>query len=306
MKIHFYMFPENYEEIFPLNVQTKDMISLFAELFGEYPFIEEKYGHADFLGGGAMEHQTCSSFGFWNQWVVVHELAHQWWGDLITCNSFHHIWLNEGFATYSEALWYEYLNGPGTASYYQMTANLYLGPGTVYVEDPQNENTTNTIGNCISDYSGLLSMGFTDIQSLNAVFDTKFADEESILLFKETPSFSEERALGIWKKPATGGKYHLDGGQFVFISGRPYRYSNSELRSNSEFILENFFHESKTVGIDDMGQVTVPKTYALHQNYPNPFNPGTIISWQLADGNHVDLTIFNILGEKVSTPISER
>jgi aminopeptidase N len=40
---------------------------------------------------------------------------------------------------YSEALWYEYLNGPGSASVYQMSANLYLGPGTVYVEDPENE-----------------------------------------------------------------------------------------------------------------------------------------------------------------------
>ena len=139
MKIHFYMFPDHHNELSPLNVLVKDMIACFADLFGEYPFVDEKYGHADFLGGGAMEHQTCTSFGFWNEWVFAHELAHQWWGDMITCDTWHHIWLNEGFATYCEALWFEYTYPQDTASRYQMTANLYLGPGTVYVEDPYRE-----------------------------------------------------------------------------------------------------------------------------------------------------------------------
>ena len=140
MAIHFYMFPSHANDLKPGNAMVKQMIAAFADLFGEYPFVEEKYGQADFLGGGAMEHQTCSSFSFWGEWVYAHELAHQWWGDMITCHSFHHIWLNEGFATYSEALWYEYQHGPGMASLYQMQNNLYYGPGTVYVEDPDNDN----------------------------------------------------------------------------------------------------------------------------------------------------------------------
>ena len=61
MKIHFYMFPENYDQFAEINAQTKDMISLFSDLFGQYPFINEKYAHADFLGGGAMEHQTMTA-----------------------------------------------------------------------------------------------------------------------------------------------------------------------------------------------------------------------------------------------------
>ncbi len=52
-----------------------------------------------------MEHQTCSSMGFWGIGVISHELAHQWYGDMITCKDWHHIWLNEGFATYSEAVY---------------------------------------------------------------------------------------------------------------------------------------------------------------------------------------------------------
>ncbi len=140
MKIHFYMFPDHVNELADINAMVKDMIAFFSEAYGPYPFVKEKYGHADFLGGGAMEHQTCSSFAFWNEWVFAHELAHQWWGDLVTCETWHHIWMNEGFATYSEALWFEHayepLYGPGLASWYQMTQSLYLGPGTVYVEDP--------------------------------------------------------------------------------------------------------------------------------------------------------------------------
>ena len=135
MKIHFYVFPDNYDKYLSINIKVKDMMTFFSDTFGEYPFIDEKYGHADFLSGGAMEHQTCSSFAFWNEWVYAHELAHQWWGDLITCRDFHHIWLNEGFAEYSEALWYEHLYGPGAASYYQMNNELYYGEGTIYVED---------------------------------------------------------------------------------------------------------------------------------------------------------------------------
>jgi peptidase M1-like protein/flagellar hook capping protein FlgD len=136
MHIHFYVFPNNYNTYFNTNALVKDMIACFDSLYGPYPFIEEKYGHADDLGGGAMEHQTCSSFSFWGETVYAHELAHQWWGDLITCNSFHHIWLNEGFATYSEALWYEHAYPPYTASEYQMNVSRYLGGGTIYVEDP--------------------------------------------------------------------------------------------------------------------------------------------------------------------------
>ena len=109
-------------------------------MFGEYPFVDEKYAQVDFLWEGGMEHQTCTSYGTWNEGLFAHEIAHQWWGDMITCDSFHHIWLNEGFASYSEALWFEYAYPPFTASEYQMMYQLYLGPGTIFVEDPAKED----------------------------------------------------------------------------------------------------------------------------------------------------------------------
>ncbi len=143
MPIQFYVFPRNYDRNYNDYAKTKDMIHAFASLFGEYPFVEEKYGHAEFLGwASGMEHQTLTSLNGVSETLIAHELAHQWWGDMITCNTFHHIWLNEGFATYSEALWMEWKYGKEYYRQYQ-TGRFYYGPGTIYVEDPQHDNIFN-------------------------------------------------------------------------------------------------------------------------------------------------------------------
>jgi aminopeptidase N len=86
------------------------MLQIFSDHFGLYPFIKEKYGHASF-GRGGMEHQTISSMGAFNDGVISHELAHQWFGDKVTCKDWHHIWLNEGFATFGEGIYHEIAEG---------------------------------------------------------------------------------------------------------------------------------------------------------------------------------------------------
>ena len=134
MEIQFYVFPDHLGSLQTNYAKTKNMIAIFSNLFGEYPFINEKYGHAEFTWGGGMEHQTCTSLGGWSEALIAHELAHQWWGDMITCRDFHHIWLNEGFATYSEALYWEQTNGED-AYFNDMNNNKYFGGGTIYVPD---------------------------------------------------------------------------------------------------------------------------------------------------------------------------
>ena len=135
LPLDYYVFPDHFNSLQENYLLTKDMISVFAGLFGEYPFMDEKYGHAEFGWGGGMEHQTITSLGGWSEALIAHELAHQWWGDMITCSSFHHIWLNEGFATYAEALWWEDKYGPD-GLHTDMAYNAYFGGGTIYVENP--------------------------------------------------------------------------------------------------------------------------------------------------------------------------
>jgi aminopeptidase N len=137
MVITHYVYPESFNSVKSYLDETDDMLEVFSDKFGMYPFITERYGHAEMEWGGAMEHQTCSSMGFWGIGVVSHELAHQWYGDMITCKDWHHIWLNEGFATYSEAVYLEAKSGQ--AAYNSQIADemsyAKTATGSIWVQD---------------------------------------------------------------------------------------------------------------------------------------------------------------------------
>jgi len=104
-----YVYPEDSATAALQTPGVIPVMQLFDTLFGLYPFATEKYGHCQFNWGGGMEHQTFSFMGSFGHELVAHELAHMWFGDMVTCASWEDIWLNEGFATYLSGLTYEHM-----------------------------------------------------------------------------------------------------------------------------------------------------------------------------------------------------
>lgn len=110
--INNYLYPEgNTAAVQTAINQTVPVMNVFEQKFGFYPYRNEQYGHVQFGWNGGMEHTTMSSMGSWGRSLIAHELAHQWFGDKITCGTWRDIWLNEGFAEYLAGLVVESLDG---------------------------------------------------------------------------------------------------------------------------------------------------------------------------------------------------
>ncbi len=149
MDVDYYVFPEDRADAeidWSGNIQ---MMEYYASIFGEYPFLREKYAIAEFQHPGAMEHQTATSMGYaWitgnnvNDSVVAHELSHMWVGDMITMRLWSHAWTKEGFATLCEALYFENLYGEDYYHEYMESMNiLYYAARQIYNINPPLDGT---------------------------------------------------------------------------------------------------------------------------------------------------------------------
>jgi aminopeptidase N len=114
--LEYYVYPNDLSRGAAALKLVKEMLDFYSSYIGNYPFFSDKYSMSEvpFREASAMENQTATTMGDFvmdNEEVIAHELAHQWWGDALTPHSFVDIWLNEGFATYFDALFTEYAYG---------------------------------------------------------------------------------------------------------------------------------------------------------------------------------------------------
>ncbi len=141
MLLPFYVYPEDRADAEEDWSLIPEMLALYDSLFGVYPFADEKYGMAETQTDpfAAMEHQTLTSWGnlfitgdHRYDMIVAHELAHSWYGNSVTPAEWAEIWLSEGFATYSEALWAEHTGGIGDYLAYMTILDTNDFSGSVY------------------------------------------------------------------------------------------------------------------------------------------------------------------------------
>jgi aminopeptidase N len=126
IRLHYYVWQSDYDQDSitdgsKYNAQhafknTKYMVTDFERRFGPYPFLQYGQVAVQPFEYGGMEHQTITTLNRswlrgWDEGGIAHELGHQWFGDNVTCETFKDIWLNEGFATFCEAIYNEAWGG---------------------------------------------------------------------------------------------------------------------------------------------------------------------------------------------------
>jgi aminopeptidase N len=196
-----YIYPETLESAKNQLDQTPLILNLFENLFEIYPFHTEKYGHAQFGWGGGMEHTTVSFMKNFSRGLIAHEMAHQWFGDKITCGSWKDIWLNEGFATYLASLVIEKFDGQAAFinNKKSMIATITSSSsGSVYLSDTDLLSVSRIFNSRLTYYKGAMVLNMLRL---------KLGDE---LFFQGIKNYLADPKLAYKYAVTTDFQFHLE------------------------------------------------------------------------------------------------
>jgi hypothetical protein len=181
MPVFHYVFPEHNTATAKTTLEkVRPMLTAMSAAFGDYPFKNEKYGHYEFGFSGGMEHSTFSgmNWGTFDQstdWTVIaHELGHQWFGDKVTCGSWKDIWVNEGFAKFSELIAAENIGSIGSPTLATHRSNIKSNAVASTLQTTYRNDTT-SLGTIFSPSVYIYDRGAMILNMLRATLgDEKF------------------------------------------------------------------------------------------------------------------------------------
>jgi aminopeptidase N len=118
LDLDYYVLPINKEKATEHFKQVHNILKTYEEVFGEYPWYNDGFKLIESPYAG-MEHQTAIAYGngykndadSTTDYIILHEIAHEWWGNSVTAKDLADVWIQEGFATYAESLFFEKKDG---------------------------------------------------------------------------------------------------------------------------------------------------------------------------------------------------
>ena len=141
--------------------QLELAIQWFSEKFGPYPFIREKYGQAMAPMGGGIENQTITTLSNMSFSLMAHELAHSWFGNMVTCKSWNDVWINEGLASYAEYMAIGAIQSPDEAAQWMQIAQGWAGRNasqSCYIPEEELKNSWRIFDNQLTYQKGACIM----------------------------------------------------------------------------------------------------------------------------------------------------
>jgi aminopeptidase N len=329
MEVAYFVYPEHLNAAKEDLSVTVEMLEFYASIFGEYPFIDEKYGMAIFPWSGGMEHQTITSYGFSLIWgnhrydfINAHELAHQWFGDCITMRHWSHIWLNEGFASYAEALWFEHISGKKAYHNYVNRWDAIPLNDPLFVSDSLNGGAL--FGRTVYDkgdlaYKSAVTEDFQRVcEEVSGIKLDRFFDQW--VYGSGRPDYTAKWSVSgedpwettleitqintnLFKMPLevilSGQSFEKTFTVWDSLSTQRFHFTTDQKPENLEIDPDNWVLKNLSVSSVEGDLNKPPVEFSVSQNYPNPFNPETYIDILLPKDGKVTLEIFNVLGEKV-------